>query len=61
LGTGRPRSCLKEQTGSGRKKKPNPDVNAAEESDQCVVPEKAANEVKAEELPEGRDWTKENT
>jgi len=36
-------------------------VNAAEKSDRSVVPEKAANEAKAEELLEGRDRTKENT
>ena len=35
-------------------------MNAAEKSDRPIVPEKAANEAKAEELLEGRDRTKEN-
>ena len=39
----------------------NPDVNAAEESDRLEVPEKAANEAKAEEPLEGRSRAKENT
>ena len=40
---------------------PNPDVNAAEESDWSIVPEKAANEAQAEEPQEGRGRAKENT
>src|SRR5262245_62947202 len=36
-------------------------MNGAEESDWRIVPEKAANEAQAEELPEGRGQTKENT
>jgi RNA-directed DNA polymerase len=39
----------------------NPDMNAAEESDRPIVPEKAVNEAQAEELLEGRGRTKENT
>ena len=35
-------------------------MNAAEKSDRPIVPEKAANEAKAEESLEGRDRTKEN-
>lgn len=44
-----------------RKKKPDADAHVMEESDRLVVPEKAANKVKAEESLEGRGWTKENT
>jgi RNA-directed DNA polymerase len=39
----------------------NPDMDAAEESDWLIVPEKVANEAKAEESLEGRGRTKENT
>jgi RNA-directed DNA polymerase len=39
----------------------NPDMHAAEESDWRIVPEKAANKAQAEEPPEGRGQTKENT
>jgi RNA-directed DNA polymerase len=39
----------------------NPDMHAAEESDWRIVPEKAANDAQAEERPEGRGQTKENT
>lgn len=46
--------------GEGRKH-PKPYMNAAEESDRSIVPAKAVNEADAEEPPEGRDWTKENT
>ena len=35
-------------------------MNAVEESDWLIVPEKAVNEAKAEELLEGRGRTKEN-
>jgi hypothetical protein len=50
-----------EQTDPGRGKKPKPDMNAAEKSDQSVVPERVANAVKTKEPLEGRGWTKENT
>ncbi len=58
---------------SGKEQVRNPDVNAAEESDRLIVPEKAANEAEAEESekvtneaeaeesPEGRGRAKENT
>jgi hypothetical protein len=36
-------------------------VNAAKESDRSIVPEKATNEARAEELLEGRGRAKENT
>lgn len=52
--------CLKEQTDPGRQSR-NPDVYAMQESDRPIVPEKAANEAKAEESREGRGRTKENT
>jgi hypothetical protein len=38
----------------------NPDMHAAEESDWLIVPEKVANEAKAEESLEGRGRTKDN-
>ena len=46
---------------SGKGEARHPDKHAAEESDRLVVPEKAANDAKAEELPEGRSRGKENT
>ena len=46
---------------SGKDEVRNPDTNGAEESDRLEVPEKAANTAKAEESPEGRSRTKENT
>jgi len=53
--------CLKEQTDPGREKTPKADMNATEESDRLIVPEKVVNEAQAEEPPEGRGRTKENT
>lgn len=48
---------------SGKDPKPKPGMNAMEESDWLIVPEKAANEVGTEtkEPLEGRGQTKENT
>ena len=46
---------------SGKAKVRKPDMNAAEESDRPIVPEKAVNEAQAEESLEGRGRTKENT
>ena len=46
---------------SGKGKARHPDMHAAEKSDRLVVPEKAANDAKAEERLEGRGRGKENT
>ena len=46
---------------SGKGKARHPDMHAAEQSDRLVVPEKAANDAKAEERLEGRGRGKENT
>ena len=46
---------------SGKSQAQQPDMYAAKESDRPIVPMKAANEAKAEELLEGRGWAKENT
>lgn len=52
----------KERLRPGREGKSHePDMHAREESDWLIVPEKAANEAQAEESPEGRGRTKENT
>jgi hypothetical protein len=55
-------SAVSEGTGrSGNGKAGNPDVNDAEKSDRSIVPEKAANEARAQEPLEGRGRSKENT
>jgi hypothetical protein len=46
---------------SGKGQARHPDMHAAEKSDRLVVPEKAANDAKAEERLEGRSRGKENT